>query len=259
MKSCDVVLFSPIVPRCYAFLIRQVEFVASVFGRQIEQLTVKNCPLSAACSSETLRAYFVASMPRLSHFNDQEVTSKERQMAEALFGPLLRKAAAAAAASVVTSGSHPQEPLRAAAAAAVATTTSSYSSVTTSGSTTGHQQQGKGLKNGLLRALQQQTHSAFKSEVDAGQAALLDPAAAAAVIPFLAPAQQCVGSASSEALHQSLSNCPPSSLEPITGSSCSGLSQRALQRRRHYSTFSASFDEAVGKIILETLVEMKNP
>jgi len=32
-----------------------------------------------------------------------------------------------------------------------------------------------------------------------------------------------------------------------------------LQRRRHYSTFSASFDEAVGKIILETLVEMKNP
>lgn len=216
-----------------------MEFVAFVFGRQIEQLTVKNCPLSAACSSETLRAYFVASMPKLSHFNDQEVTSKERQLAEAMFGPLLLKA------SSVSPGSRDQEPLRAATAP-------------TSSTTTGHQQQGKGLKSSLLRALQQQTHSAVKSsEAIAGQQAAQLVDHHPATIPFLAPALQCVGSASSEALHLSLSNCPPSALEPISGS-CSGLSQRALQRRRHFSTFSASFDEAVGKIILETLGEMKN-
>lgn len=216
--------------------------MAAVFGLQVEQLTLMHSPLCAACSPETLRSYFVACMPKLSHFNGQEVTAKERQLADAMFGPLLLK--------MQQSTKSQQEPLR----SAVSFATGGH-----------HQQQGKGLKNSLLRALQQQQHqahaqTAFRPAAEPAELLPVMVAATPAAVPFLAPAQQCVGSASLEALRQSLSgSCSSAAVHvpPATGS-CSGLSQRALLRRRHFAQFSAAFDDAVSKIILETVLEMKN-
>lgn len=209
-----------------------MEFIPALYGRQLEQLTVKNSPLCTSCSPNTLRAYFVASLPRLTEFNDEEVTALDRAQAEMLFGPLLKAQRA-----------QEQQKVGVVAAAAVG----AASGVAPAGGGGPGRQPGRGQHGGLLRALHQQTQAASKYSLGA-------PAAGANVPPlppFMAPAQHSVGSASLDAMRQSLTN----PADPTPGSS--GLSQRALQRRRQYDSFCAAFDDALEKIVLESVLEMK--
>lgn len=199
---------------------------------------MKSCPLCSSCSPNVLRSYFIASMPGLTAFNDEEITAQDRTQAEALFGPLLQAQRAQDHLPVAAAGAIP-----AVAAAAAA----------------GHggKHLGKAVQNNLLYAMQLQAQAVSKFEiqpVSVQATAMIPPAggdASALTQPFLAPAQHSVGSASLEAMRQSLTN----SSEPTAGSS--GLSQRALQRRHMYASFCAAFDEALGKIVLESVLEMR--
>lgn len=51
---------------------------------------MRNCPLAANTSSSLLRGYFIAAMPLLRAFNEDEISSKEREEAERMYGPLVR-------------------------------------------------------------------------------------------------------------------------------------------------------------------------
>ncbi len=213
---------------------------------------MKSCPLSASCSPQTLRAYFVASMPKLRHFNDEEVTAADRELAELQFGPLLR---AQRAASL-------EQQRNPATAAAIASLSIAPGSSNGSGTSRHHLHHNhnhhhlqKGLQHSLMRALQQQQHQAQLGTKPSLFAPLGSPVEIIADVrcaPFMAPAHQCVGSASAEAMHQSANSASE------TGAGSSGLSQKALQRRRQYAAFCASFDEAFDKIVLEAVLEMKN-
>ena len=212
-----------------------------MFGRQLEQLTVRSCPLSSSCSPQTLRAYFVASMPKLRHFNDEEVTAADREQAELLFGPLLRAQRAA-------SLEQQRNPVTVAAVASLSTAPGSLNGSSTSRH---HHSLQKGLQHSLLRALQQQAQQSTKPSLFAPLGAPVEIAGVRST-PFMAPAHLCVGSTSAEAMRQSAN----SAADPGAGSS--GLSQKALQRRRQYAAFCASFDEAFDKIVIEAVLEMKN-
>lgn len=211
-----------------------MEFIPALYGRQVEQLSVKSCPLSNSCSPSTLRSYFVASMPFLTEFNDEEVTAQDRALAEALLGPLLK-------------AQRTQDQQRLHFATTITGTTPAPATVAVHGG----RYPGKGVHGSLLRAVQQQAQAVSKHPTQATASVLTAGDSTAHLPPFMAPTQHSIGSASQEAMRQSLTN----SSEPTTGSS--GLSQRALQRRCQYVRFCAAFDDALGKIVLESVQEMK--
>lgn len=176
-------------------------------------------------------------MPFLTEFNDEEVTAQDRAQAEALFGPLLKAQRA-------------QDQQRAHLAAGAAGTAPTPATIAVHGG----KHLGKGAHGSLLRAVQQRAQAVSKYPPLSQVATAIVPTvgdSAALSPPFLAPTQHSVGSASLEAMRQSLA----SSAESTAGSS--GLSQRALQRRCKYISFCAAFDEALGKIVLESVLEMK--
>jgi hypothetical protein len=233
----------------------QVEFIPQLFGKQIEQLIVNNCPLSAECSPGMLRGYFVAAMPKLRSFNDEPVSAADREAAERQYGPLVRLQQAAVSQDVVHYAAQ-----RTAITAAVPQ---------------GQQSKAQAVKPpmSLLRAHQLQ---AAKGSSGTGGAGLLAPlqrpgrsnsadgSISASAAPILPPAQASVGSVTAEFLKHHAPAGTGWELPAHTTTSTSaadgaglvpnGLSQRALARHALQEEFFAAFDVAVRKVIFDTVM-----
>jgi hypothetical protein len=234
----------------------QVEFIPQLFGKQIEQLIVNNCPLSAECSPGMLRGYFVAAMPKLRSFNDETVSAADREAAERQYGPLVRLQQAAVSQDVVHYAAQ-----RTAITAAVPQ---------------GQQSKAQAVKPpmSLLRA--HQLHAA-KGSSGTGGASLLaslqrpgrsnsaEGSLSASAPPILSPAQASVGSVTAEFLKHHAPAGTGWELPAHTTTSTSaadgaglvpnGLSQRALARHALQEEFFAAFDVAVRKVIFDTVMD----
>ncbi|KAJ1436821.1 hypothetical protein B484DRAFT_248364 [Ochromonadaceae sp. CCMP2298] len=228
----------------------QVEFIPQMYGHLVEHLTVKNCPLCTATSPKLLRSYFIASMPRLLSFNDVQVSADDRRVSESLYMPLIRMQQIC-----------PPAPSPAIAAAAPAPPGSSNGGVKV-----GSPQKQSSQQQSLLRVHQAQaTRQLMQSfYVVGGPEADLQNQQALEQGPGTAAAT--TGSVTAELL-SNMGSGSPWDVQPAgtqlgfsgaeAGVAASGLSGRALQRRRCSQAFEAAFDSLVLKVLQETLVEMK--
>jgi len=67
-----------------------MEVIAPLLKDQIESLSVRGCPISVSMSSQVLRAYFLATMPKLKVFNDKEITMQDRLECAVLYSSFIR-------------------------------------------------------------------------------------------------------------------------------------------------------------------------
>lgn len=67
-----------------------MEVIPPLLKDQIESLSVRGCPISVSMSSQVLRAYFLAAMPKLKVFNDKEITLQDRQDCAVMYSSFIR-------------------------------------------------------------------------------------------------------------------------------------------------------------------------
>ena len=67
-----------------------MEVIPPLLKDQIESLSVRGCPISVSMSSQVLRAYFLAAMPKLKVFNDKEITLQDRQECAVMYSSFIR-------------------------------------------------------------------------------------------------------------------------------------------------------------------------
>jgi hypothetical protein len=233
---------------------QQVEFIPQLYGKQIEQLIVKNCPLAGSCSPALLRGYFIAAMPRLRAFNEEEVSAKDREAAEKLYGPLVRLQGLVSAEGTQyalqkfpAAAPPPAAPAPAQSAAARAATKAPGS---------------------LLRAYQAQV---VKSGNSGATAAMARPKRGeqegeVAAAPVLASSAASVGSVTAEYLRHhaaagsawdvSSAGAAVAGIYPAPGVTASGLTARSLARHALQAEFFGVFDAAMRKIVLESITEL---
>lgn len=222
-----------------------------MYGKQIEQLILRNCPLCSSASPELLRGYFTAAMPRLTAFNEVEITAQERLQAEALYGPLIRMLKLASPEAA-------QQQLQ-----RLNNSNNSNNSATTA-TTTGRL--AKGPLSLLKAHHQQSTKSAASHHSGAlfGLSAALSkdadqPQQRAAHSPLLVTDNSCVGSRSGDVLRSAAAagQAPTASVAAPAEGAPLALSQRSLFRRSAQAQFTAAFDEAFKRIVFETIAEIK--
>lgn len=243
-----------------------MEFIPALYGKQIEQLILRNCPLCASASPELLRGYFTAAMPRLISFNEVEISAPERQQAEAMYGPLIRVLKTASPEAAMQQ----HQRLNSNSNAATSSSTAAAAGMTGSASTA------KLAKStpSLLKAHQQQSTKAAASHSGAlfglsaalkdTEPALAQQRTAAAHAPLLvqggsSSSSSSVGSRTGELLRAAAGQAPAAVLAPEGQQGVPlSLSQRSLFRRSAHTQFAAAFDEAFKRIVFETIAEIKH-
>ena len=227
---------------------QQVEFIPQLFGKQLEQLIVKNSPLDASTSSELLRSYFIAMMPRLRAFNEEEISMKEREAAVKRFAPFLSMALHGLSDANVSLQQQKQPPSQ------VAPSSNAFQA------------------GSLLRAHHAQTVGATVRR--SGSPRHISGLESTTSPPLLAAAHSMVGSGTVDFLRQhpqlgsvwstagtaALSAALLSGTGPHRGGVGfipNGLSHRALGRHALQAEFTVAFDSALRRIVGESISEAR--
>jgi hypothetical protein len=216
-----------------------------MYGHQVEQLTVKNCPLCNATSPQLLRAYFIASMPKLISFNDVGVSAEDRRVAESLYTPLIRMQQICL-------------PAQSPAVAVAAVPSGSSSGAKGALPRQGQQQQSllRAHQSQTTRQLMQSFYMGGGSEPDL-QSQGVEQGPAANTGSVTAEMLSSMGHMGSFSPWDQQGAQQSGAAGAEAGVAASGLSARALHRRRISQAFDTAFDSAVLKVLHETLAEMK--
>lgn len=233
-------------------MVVQVEFIPQLYGKQIEQLIVKNCPLAGSCSPALLRGYFIAAMPHLRAFNEEEVTAKDREAAEKIYGPLVRLQGLGSAEGT----QYALQKFPASVPAPVQAPTAANRSTTKPPGSLLRAYQAQVVKSGNNGASSAEARPK-RGEQEGGEA--LSP-------PVLAPPAASVGSVTGEYLRHhaaagsawdvSSAAGAAAGIHPATGVTASGLSQRSLARHALQAEFFGVFDAAMKRIVLDSIAEL---
>lgn len=283
-KEFDEIVLIPIIAVLPSFVRLpiglQVEFIPALYGKQIEQLVLRNCPLCASASPELLRGFFTASMPRLTSFNEVEIGAQERQQAEALYGPMIRVLRLTSAETVqqqnqrlgisssgsanANTGVATNKLVSKSAAAAAPSLLKAHQKQSTRNAGQG------GILLSLSAGLGLQRDAAQSQSRTAGPP-LVPPAASSSFSSSSSPScTPCssVGSRTADLLRAAASGQVPASATTVSNSTSTAatadaqgaplaLSQRSLYRRSAQAQFAAAFDEAFKRIVFETVAEIK--
>jgi hypothetical protein len=274
-----------------------VEFIPAMYGKLVEHLTIRNCPLCSTMSAPLLRAYFVASMPRLRSFNDLEVTAADRDCAKAQYDPLLTvllsssgtpasgagptSASALSAHGSFASSSQWISQLRSAANSSNNSSSNnvsgnfapsgvhnSVSSATTKGGKLDKKMDGNnGGSVGTSAGSLLKYHNQYYAKSVNGSGSMLggggpESVSVSSYPPMLAP-QLSNGSNTAEFMHRVNGGGPGVPPPFPLGRGDDGppplfsFSQRAMLRRRGEPAFAEAFDSAIRKIIFETVADIQ--
>lgn len=75
--------------------LKQVEFLPRMWGSLLEHLVLRENPVCSVAAGQMVRAFLIAAMPKLQTFNEENISSEEREKAHALYGQLLQMQTAA--------------------------------------------------------------------------------------------------------------------------------------------------------------------